>query len=325
MRIERNDWINIVRKDHDCIKETIGAAGTTWMLQKHLYSDEEYKKLTEYRSESLIEWISGTKGKKTNHWESPNVIDLSHLERLSNKKHHILVGDAVPEIDVIGRDKRNVYDFFYTNIVKNPRNTVADIGAGYARNSFLFLENGSNYICIDGIEKCYMMQKEVLTKLYGNRVTDYLDNQDLKKNDIAALLSEGTKKDPNIIHIPTWRLDLIPDECVDIVMFVFSLEEMPVKTARFCLDSSVRIASKKAIIYLRGLFLRDINCLHPEIYAKFNKLNKVLDLKKEYPGDAPGQTFIFRKDNRAVIRKIKDAVHPWRLYLMHLIKGFKGN
>jgi SAM-dependent methyltransferase len=323
VKLNRANFLKMVEKDSKWIQRTVGKNGTIWMLQKELFAGEKYKHLTEYTDKSLIEWISGTKGKKTNHWESPNGIDLSHMERFSNKKHHILVGDAVPEIDVIGRDKRNVYDFFYTNLVTNQRNTVADIGAGYARNSFLFLENGSNYICVDGIEKCYMMQKEILTKLYGNRVTDYLDNQDLKRKDIADLLLEGAKTDPKIIHIPTWRLDLIPDECVDIVMFVFSLEEMPVKTARFCLDSSVRIASKKAIIYLRGLFLRDINCLHPEIYAKFNGLIKVLDLKKMYPEDAPGQTLVFRKDNRSSFKKVKDFIHPWKLYIEHNIKKIK--
>lgn len=325
MKIDRNDWINVVRKDHDWIKETIGVDGTTWMLQKQLYSDEEYKKLTEYRSESLIEWISGSKGRKTNHWETPKSIDLNHLERLSNEKHRMFVGDAVPEVDIIGRDKRNVYDFFYTNLINNPRNTVADIGAGYARNSFLFVENGSNYICIDGVEKCYMMQTEVLNKLYGKRVIDYINNQDLTRNDISSLLSKNNMNDPIILHIPTWRQDLIPDSCVDLSMFVYSLEEMPVKTARFCLNSAVRYTSEEGILYLRGLFTRDINCLHPEIYAKFNKLYKALDLRYMYLGDAPGQTFVFRKDNRALIRKIKDTVHPWRLYLMHWIKSLKGN
>jgi hypothetical protein len=250
-------------------------------------------------------------------------MDLTHLEGLSNDKHLVLVDNAVPEIDVVGRNKRNVYDFFYTNIVRNPRNTVADIGAGYARNSFLFLENGSNYICIDGIEKCYMMQKEVLTKLYGDRVTDYIDHSDITRKDISDLLFEGTKTDPKIIHLPTWRMDLIPNGCVDIAMFVFSLEEMPAKTAKFCLDSAVKITSTQGILYLRGLFLREINCLHPDIYANFNGLIKILDLKQMYPGDAPGQTLVFRKDSRSFIQKVKDFVLPWKLYFKYNIGKIK--
>ncbi len=322
--MDRHDFQSMVKEDTGRMRGTVGTDGTVWMLQKKEFSekrlsDKEYRKTVEYDKDSLIRWIIGTEGSKKHAWQTPRGIDLDHLLRLSNERHRLLCGNSVSDEYLLNRDKRNVYDFFYTNVVRHSSRTVADIGAGYARNSFLFVENGFNYICVDAVERCYVMQSNVLNELFGSRLVDYWNNRELTQRDIASLLEEGQKQEPIVIHIPTWRLDLIPDACVDVSMFVFSLEEMPTKAARYCLDSALRFTSEQGILYLRGDFFRRINYLNPKIFAEFNGLYQVLDLTNMYPEDAYGQTYLFRKDNRSTKQKLRDFLYPWMLYCVHTL------
>ncbi len=317
-----NDFQKMVREDIDWIKRTVGFSGTSWSLLEKSFSVDKYQQWVTYNQDSLITWITGGNFSKDNQpdqvdgwsWNLPNFIDYSNLIDISQRQHRQLLADSVPEAYLLKWNERNVYDFLYANLVNHPGRTVADIGAGYGRNSFLFVEHGFNYICIDGIEVSYMVQHYVLNKLFPNRVVDYLENRKLTQSDIATLLES---EEPVIIHLPTWRLDLVPNDYVDVSLFAVSLDEMPVTTARFCLDSVLRFSADQGVIYFRGHSLRRINYLHLKAFALFNELYQVLDLEKIFPDDSPGDTYLFRFDKRSPKKKFSRWLALWIYYAIH--------
>jgi SAM-dependent methyltransferase len=120
-------------------------------------------------------------------------------------------------------DVYNASDYFYQNLL-GPSKKVLDFGAGYGRQSFLWthLQRDVTYYAIDAVEGSYILQRKVFESLPEIVLHDYIDSP---KN--FKILNETFSDQSRIYHLPSWRLDLIPDQSLDLIMAVQVLQEIP--------------------------------------------------------------------------------------------------
>jgi hypothetical protein len=148
------------------------------------------------------------------------------------------------------QDVYNVQDFHYCTALGSGIRTVIDYGAGYGRQAFLFamILDDAHYIAVDAIEQPYMVQRWVFSQL-GLARWDYVDDQAAE----TSSLEEALRGAPGTLHVPTWRLDLVPDASVDLVLFVWSLYEMSGDAARWAMASCERLVRVGGYVYIRDV------------------------------------------------------------------------
>ena len=59
------------------------------------------------------------------------------------------------------------------------------------------------------------------------------------------------KANNNLFHLPTWKLDLIPDNSLDLIICVQVLNEIDEKTVRYVVNQFKRMAKKDCVLYVR--------------------------------------------------------------------------
>lgn len=125
---------------------------------------------------------------------------------------------------------------------------MLDLGPGNGRLANAFL-NGDDpvdtVIAVEGIAGPYLTQRAYYTGL-GLRVADYLDTDEPDRFDVTA-----TAEGHDVVHLPTWRLDLVPDASVDLVCAVQVLKELPATTVRFVLQHLRRVVRPGGAVYVR--------------------------------------------------------------------------
>ena len=147
------------------------------------------------------------------------------------------------------QDVYNVQDFHYCTTLGSGIRTVVDYGAGYGRQSFLFgtVLDESRYVCVDAIEQPYMVQRWVLREL-GLARWEYLDESMADAESFGRAFDEA-----GAFHLPTWRLDLIPEGSVDLVLVVWSLYEMSGAAARAAVAACSRLVRLGGYVYIRDV------------------------------------------------------------------------
>ena len=174
------------------------------------------------------------------------------LARSAAAHERILSGlDGVPyDPDLHApQDVYNVQDFHYCTALGSDIRTVLDYGAGYGRQAFLFATalDEPRYVAVDAIEQPYLVQRWVFERL-GLARWDYVDDPDADRAAVErALAQSGT------FHVPSWRLDLLPDASVDLVLFVWSLYEMSGAAARAAVAACQRLVRLGGYVYIRDM------------------------------------------------------------------------
>ena len=126
--------------------------------------------------------------------------------------------------------------------------TVLDLGPGNGRLANAFLHGDApvdTVIAVEGIAGPYLTQRAYYTGL-GLQVADYLDTDEPAAFDVAAAARSN-----DVVHLPTWRLDLVPDASVDLVCAVQVLKELPAATVHFVLEHLGRIVRPSGAVYVR--------------------------------------------------------------------------
>ena len=84
---------------------------------------------------------------------------------------------------------------------------------------FSFKENQKTFISVDCIESTYILQNLFLSLLKPQNFHEYFDYEFLNKQ-------INIKQKNSIFHIPTWRMNIVENESVDLITSVFVLPEI---------------------------------------------------------------------------------------------------
>ncbi|MGP1352762.1 MAG: class I SAM-dependent methyltransferase [Parasphingopyxis sp.] len=176
---------------------------------------------------------------------------------------------GLPQQD-IGLDAIGIYNVqdyrlqrFYPVPDRLKPRTILDFGAGHGRMANLAFHPGEDVtdlmIAIEGIEGSYLTQRAYYTGL-GLRFADYVDYRaEDREFDVAALAD-----DHQLLHLPTWRFDLVPDASVDLICCVQVLKELPRPLTAHVIEQFGRVAKPGGAIYIRD-HLQDHNPNHMPI------------------------------------------------------------
>lgn len=166
--------------------------------------------------------------------------DLACLERLGIDHDPQVVADFA---------RYTAQDHWFTRCYPMPdrfrSRVMLDLGPGNGRLANAFLHGDGpvdTVIAVEGIAGPYLTQRAYYAGL-GLRVADYLDTDAF---DVAAAAA-----DHDVVHLPTWRLDLVPDASVDLVCAVQVLKELPAATVRFVLRHLRRVVRPGGAVYVR--------------------------------------------------------------------------
>jgi SAM-dependent methyltransferase len=120
---------------------------------------------------------------------------------------------------------------------------VVDFGAGYGRQANLWTSQipDVTYIGVDAIVSSYSLQ-HLYYKAISPGLTDYIENPSSFRIDFGK---------GGLFHLPTWRLDLIPDNSIDMVMCVQVLPELNDRLAEHILNQFHRILKPGGMFYVR--------------------------------------------------------------------------
>ncbi|OSP52934.1 hypothetical protein BV911_18500 [Pseudoruegeria sp. SK021] len=123
--------------------------------------------------------------------------------------------------------------------------TFLDFGAGHGRQANLWLQTApqlTTFIAVDAFPATYLTQRLYYQAL-GLTLNDHMD-----MTQQPFVIHE----DPKVVnHLPSWRLDLVPDGSVDMVCAVQVLRELSRGMLRFALRQFHRILRTDGALYIR--------------------------------------------------------------------------
>lgn len=156
----------------------------------------------------------------------------------------------ITEIDLKNHAMYSAQDFYFQNIRRSTSSrepyVVLDFGSGCGRMASPWTQDGSAcFVSVDGIPPTYCLQ-HLFYSLLGAPYIDYLIDPSMK----LSLDKAG------IVHIPSWRLDLLPDRSVDLVSAVQVLGEIRPEMLRYVLDQFSRILRPGGRMYVRDHGIR---------------------------------------------------------------------
>jgi len=162
------------------------------------------------------------------------------------------LGVEISEASLRNMARYNAQDWIFQRFYPVPaRQTVQvalDFGAGHGRMANLAFADPvaglEQYIAVDGIPGTYLTQRAYFTGL-GLSLADYLDHSE---EGLAERLADRAAQ---VIHLPTWRLDLVPSGSVDLVCCVQVMKELPRQLAQFVIPEFARVLKPGGALYVR--------------------------------------------------------------------------
>lgn len=195
----------------------------------------------------------------------------------------------------------NAHDFLLPQLYPVPGRykigRVLDFGAGFGRQANLWTEDPSNlYVGIDAVPKPYCLQHVYYGSL-NRPFRDYISD--------PGNFSFG-KDSKGIMHIPTWRYDLLPDNYFDLVSCVQVLPELNSKLIKKMLEEFLRVLKPGGMLYIRdhAATWKPAGKVNVDAYLK--KLGYVLEFTPHIINDKDlhGIPRIYRKPDPAVIASV---------------------
>lgn len=156
-------------------------------------------------------------------------------------------GLNLAQIGVYNAQDYRLQRFYPMPEAQQPR-VILDFGAGHGRLANLCLRPDEPVtelmIAVDGIAGAYLTQRAYYAGL-GIDFVDYIDVDD------GALDMGALAGSTQLVHLPTWRLDLIPDSSVDMVCAVQVLKELPRRLVWHVLEQFARVLKPGGTLYVR--------------------------------------------------------------------------
>ena len=184
----------------------------------------------------------------------PKARDLVDLAYSRDRKMLEELGLYSPSLDkhLLAISAYNATDYwFFTQVPQitgDPVQSVLDFGAGHGRQANLLLAPQlqsvpRSLVSVDGIVGSYVTAYNYYLAI-GNEVQETLLAANRETTNLTA---EPSK----VLHIPTWRLNQIQDQSIDLIICVQVLREISVETLDFVLQQFQRIVKKNGFIYIR--------------------------------------------------------------------------
>jgi SAM-dependent methyltransferase len=217
-----------------------------------VYDKEIQKRLSKYESKyDLLHWmshwtekkrlISPFKGnkiyeeiKKKSSISHINVFEYLFSKEIVNKKLHN------------GYDIYNAIDGYLINKHCKGVSTTLDFGSGYGRLGCILGQKNSKmtYISVDCIERSYLLQNLFLSLFAPKRFYEYFDFR-FENKEFKIL------KGNNIYHLPTWKMEIIKNNSVDLITAVFVLNEINQFALNHFINQARRVLKKGGYIYIK--------------------------------------------------------------------------
>lgn len=136
---------------------------------------------------------------------------------------------------------------------RNKIRIMLDFGAGHGRMSNLNVASAPDipavegYIAVDGISASYLTQASYF-KALGLKVWEYFDQH---QDDLDSINMAEIVETHDVVHLPTWRMDLIPDGLVNFVNCVQVLKELPAELTAYAIREFGRVSADSGAFYVR--------------------------------------------------------------------------
>ena len=219
-----------------------------------VYEDAVKSRMSTYHSKyDLLHWL--TFWTQPSRLSSPFVGEKRYesILRSSFEKHQYVLGmlfskECVEEKPHQGYDIWNAIDGNIISQYCPEVKVVLDFGSGYGRLGAVFGHEERNgvYISADCVEVSYILQNLFLSLMAPKRFHEYFDYVFERREFRVDCTIENA-----LYHIPSWRLDLLEDGGIDLLMAVFVLPEVNEFALIEFIKQAKRVVRKGGYIYLR--------------------------------------------------------------------------
>ena len=197
---------------------------------KNIFDESKLENITQLLKEYMDYWVKNINTSsifdKNNHF-SLKITDYEKFLKINYLIHKNIYENLFNEkynTYTIG-DFYNTQDYCFQNAINknNDQNEIykiLDFGAGYGRNLNIYSKTKNNlvYVAVDAMPKQYLLQKKYFEQ-FNIKIFEYFDDcQNFNISNKAG-----------IYHIPSWRLDLLPQDFFDRILAINVLTEIDTK------------------------------------------------------------------------------------------------
>lgn len=259
------DIYRLVREQDFLLRSALELRAYEWGSLE-VYTEAVRKRLSAYHSKyDLLHWL--TFWTEPQRLASPFAGDPNYesLKTRSRTVHQDVLAKVFttpvtePERHA-GYDVWNAIDGHIVQTHCDDVSVVLDFGSGYGRLGAIFADPSrtGTYISVDCMEASYLLQNLFLSTSAPGRFFEYVDYAFERRPLVVERGKVGT-----IYHLPTWRLDLVPDAFVDAIMSVFVLPEINEFALLDFVSHAKRIVRDGGYIYIRDHLYHVAEDNHP--------------------------------------------------------------
>jgi SAM-dependent methyltransferase len=246
---------NLKEREHEVLGDRPWL--TRWFFADVLYSREQRKEMSFYEYEGpdhlkkYFAWLAN--GRFPDYFQDAAIGDLQKLSLERDIECSRKLGVSIPEEFIRRVARYNAQDFLFQRPYPVPERqtikVILDFGAGHGRMANLaFTPFGATelLVAVDAIPGSYLTQRAYYNGL-GLRVSDYLDYF----AEGSPFSFDNARQESNVIHLPTWRLELVPTNSVDLVCCVQVLKELPRRLLFYVVGQFARVLRLGGALYVR--------------------------------------------------------------------------